>query len=295
MHIVTKFLVVIAAILSMLLAGLSIAYSYNADRIVSELKVQKDRAAKADAQAAAVTSQHAAERESLQNKIAALEASLQDAISRVAALQGENTRLLADVNSLKQSQVTHAAQINDFTAVIQTYAALNKAQSDELNELRRRDLAATRKEIELTDRINDLESELSVSRETTRNLQEQLVAAQEELDRSFAGASSGSARTSSGDMGTTYLRAPTGFMARVTDVRQDAGTTLVEIDAGVSDKLKPGMKLNVTRGSAFIGHLVLEEVQQNRSVGRVNYLRNSTRTEVPPVERGDVVRPATTL
>lgn len=285
MHIVTKFLVVIAAILSMLLAGLAIAYSYNADRIVSELTIQKDRAAKADAQAAAVTSQAAAERESLQQKISALEASLQEATGKVASLQGENTRLLADVNSLKQASVSHTAQINDFTAVVQTYAALNKAQSDELAMLRRKELEASRQEIELTDRINDLDGELTVTREANRSLQEQLVALQEQLDRGLAAGGGGTSPGSAGQ--EVFLRAPVGFLARVTDVRKDAGATLVEIDAGVSDKLKSGMALNITRGSNYLGRLVLTDVQQNRSVGRVDFLNPDN---TAPVSKGDVVR-----
>jgi hypothetical protein len=284
LHIVTKFLVVIAAILSMLLAGLAIAYSYNADRIVTELTIQKDRAAKADAQAAAVTSQAAAERESLQQKMSALEASLQEATGKVASLQGENTRLLAEVNSLKQASVSHTAQINDFTAVVQTYAALNKAQSDELAMLRRKELEASRQEIELTDRINDLDGELTVTREANRSLQEQLVAMQEQLDRGLA---AGSSTPGSASGQEVYLRAPVGFMARVTDVRDDAGATLVEIDAGVSDKLKSGMSLNITRGSDYLGRLVLTDVQQNRSVGRVDFLDPKKPSSVT---KGDVVR-----
>lgn len=284
MHIVTKFLVVIAAILSMLLAGLAIAYSYNADRIVTELTIQKDRAAKADGQAAAVTSQAAAERESLQQKIGALEASLQEATGKVASLQGENTRLLAEVNSLKQASVSHTAQINDFTAVVQTYAALNKAQSDELAMLRRKELEASRQEIELTDRINDLDGELTVTREANRSLQEQLVAMQEQLDRGLAAGSSTPGSASGQEI---FLRAPVGFMARITDVRSDAGATLVEIDAGVSDKLKSGMALNITRGSSYLGRLVLTDVQQNRSVGRVDF-RNPD--NAAPLSKGDVVR-----
>lgn len=284
MHIVTKFLVVIAAILSMLLAGLAIAYSHNADRIVAELAVQRDRAAKADGQAAAVTSQSAAERESLQQKIAALEATLQEATGKVAALQGENTRMLAEVNSLKQSSVSHTAQINDFTAVVQTYASLNKAQSDELALLRRKELEAARKEIELTDRINDLDGELTVTREANRSLQEQLVAMQEQLDRGLAAGPGSTGSTTSQEV---FLRAPVGFMARVTDVRKDAGATLVEIDAGVSDKLKSGMSLNITRGSSYLGKLVLTDVQQNRSVGRVDSLNPANQATVT---KGDMVR-----
>jgi len=284
LHIVTKFLVVIAAILSMVLAGLAIAYSHNADRIVAELNIQRDRAAKSDATAAAEASQRAAESQSLQDKIKAIEASLQEQTAKVTSLLSENTRLLAEANSLKQASVTHSAQINDFTAVVQTYQNLQKAQSEELNTLRKKELDASRKEIELSDRINDLEGELSVTREANRSLQEQLVALQEQFDRVQAG---GGAVPGSSPGDGVYLRAPAGFQARVTDVRLDAGATLVEIDAGVSDKLKGGMSLNITRGSAFLAKLVLTEVQQNRSVGRVDFLGKDGAVQV---SKGDVVR-----
>lgn len=284
MHIVTKFLVVIAAILSMVLAGLAIAYSHNADRIVAELKIQRDRAAKSDATAAAEGTQRAAESQSLQDKIKALEASLQEQTAKVTSLLSENTRLLAEANALKQASVTHSAQINDFTAVVQTYQNLQKAQSEELNTLRTKELDASRKEIELSDRINDLDGELMVTREANRSLQEQLVALREQFDRAQAGGGA-SPGSSVGD--GVYLRAPAGFQARVTDVRLDAGATLVEIDAGVSDKLKGGMSLNITRGSVFLAKLVLTEVQQNRSVGRVDFLGKDGTVQV---SKGDVVR-----
>ena len=110
MHIVTKFLVVFAAALSILLAGLSIAYTSNADRIVAELQVERDRAAKADAQAGAVTAAAAAERETLQSKITTLESSLSSATSVQSDLQGENARLLAEVNALARPAEARSAE-----------------------------------------------------------------------------------------------------------------------------------------------------------------------------------------
>lgn len=269
MHIVTKFLIVFAAVLSIVLAGLTIAYTSNAGTLREAVQLSENKASQAVAQAAALTASTAAERESLQQKINSLETSLQQAVTRTADLQGENAKLLAEVNSLKQASVSHAAQIDQFTAVVQTYAALNKTQSDELNGLRAKELDSARKEIELSDRINDLLGELEVSRETGRSLQEQLVAARESLDRAEQGG------TSLGVSGIDQplLRAPANFRTQVNDVRADeSGNTLVTVPAGASDGLREKMRLSIVREGSFLATLVLERVDQNESVGRVDFL-----------------------
>jgi len=283
LHILTKFLVVFAAVLSVLLAGLSIAYTSNADRIVSEYNIERDRAAKAEGQAAAVMATAAAERESLQKKIADLEASLQSATDAMASIQGENARLLTEVNTLKQASVTHSAQIDQFTAVVQTYATLNKSQADELQRLRERELEFNKKEIELSDRINDLQGELEVSRETNRSLQEQLVSTREQMDRTQQGGVVSAPGTSGG-----YLRAPLGFQSRITGVRKDeTGATMVSITGGSNDALKVGMRLNIVRDQ-FLASLVLERVDQSESIGRVDFLGRQGQVEI---RQGDRVIP----
>jgi predicted nucleic acid-binding Zn-ribbon protein len=284
LHIVTKFLVVLAAVLAILLAGLSIAYTSNADRIVGDLSVERDRAAKAEGQAAAVTAAAAGEREALQAKIAELENALAQANASMSDLQGQNARLLAETNSLKQASVTHSAQIDQFTAVVQTYAALNKSQAEELAGLRDRELDSARKEIELTDRINDLSSELEVARETTRALQEQLAETRQQMDSAAQPASSLSSAASPGEAGA--LRAPTGFRSQITDVRQDtSGQVLASIPAGASDGLRERMRLSIVR-DGFLAVMILERVDQNEAVGRVDFLGRKGQVDV---RAGDLV------
>ncbi len=269
MHIVTKFLVVFAAVLSMVLAGLTIAYTSNATSLADAVRLAENKAAQAAAQAGAVTASTAAERQSLQDKIASLESALEQAVTRTADLQGENAKLLAEVNGLKQASVSHSAQIDQFTAVMQNYSALNKAQADELNTLRAKELDASRKEIELSDRINDLLGELEVARETTRSLQEQLVSARETLDRAQQGTTSLSVTGAE----QALLRAPANFRSQINDVRQDpSGNTLATIPAGASDGLRERMRLSIIREGGFLATLILERVDQNESVGRVDFL-----------------------
>lgn len=293
MHIVTKVLVVVAAVLSVLLAGLAISYASNADRLVAELKLERDKTAKAEAQASASTASAAAQVEDVMNKIKALESTNQTLTASLTNLQGDNARLLAEVNSLKQAALTHSAQIDQFTAVVQTYAALNKSQSDELNTLRQKDLAHARREIELTDRINDLTGEVDVSRETNRTLQEQLVDLRDQMDRGGLGGGTTGSSTSGGSSiaaapsEQVFLRAPTSLRARVTSVRtDDAGNVIVSIDAGASDRLRERMKLNIVR-DRFLATVVLERVDQNEAVGKVDFLG---RKDIQ-IQNGDLVVP----
>lgn len=283
MHIVTKFLVVFAAVLSMLLAGLTIAYSSNAAAVRSALQIAENKASQAASQTAGVTAASALERQSLQEKINTLEGSLLQATNSLSDLQGENAKLLAEVNRMTQASVTHSAQVDQFTAVIQTYAQLNKAQSDELNLLRNKELEYARKEIELSDRINDLVGELEVARETGRSLQEQLVEAREALDRAQVG---GTASLSATGATEGLLRAPVNFRSQITSVREDgAGNTIVSISAGSSDGLRESMKLSIVR-EGFLATLVLERVDENEAVGRVDYLG---RRDQVVIQQGDRV------
>lgn len=284
MHIVTKVLAVFAAVLSILLAGLSIAYTSNADRLVRDIKGERDRAAKSEAQVAEINAQADGERQSAQTKIAALESAIAELTGSLSKTRSENASLLAEVNELKQSAATHSSQIDQFTAVVQTYADLNKAQSAELATLRDRELAYAKKEIELSDRINDLSGQLEVSLETNRSLQEQLIQIRDQVGRGTATASGAQGGTPA--IVGTFLRAPTNLRARVTDVRKEAdGTVLVSIDAGLTDQLRERMKLSLQR-DRFIGHVILTKVDDRTSVGRLELINPGVPTEI---QVGDLV------
>lgn len=285
MHIVTKVLVVVAAVLSVLLAGLSIAYTSNADRISREIRTERDRSAKAEAQVAEINAQADSERSALQQKVSALESVITTLTTDSSKLQGEKAGLLAEAAELRQSSATHGAQIDQFTAVIKTYAELNKAQSEELAKLRDRELQNARREIELADRINDLSSQLEVCNETGRSMQERLVQIQDDLARAQGG---GGAAAAAGADGAAFLKAPRDFRGRVTSVRREAdGSMMISIDAGTNDQLRERMKLSIVR-DRFIATMVLTKVDQNEAVGRIELLNPSAAGDV---QIGDLVQP----
>ena len=103
----------------------------------------------------------------------------------------------------------------------------------------------------------------------TRALSEQLAQARRE------GSASGS-----------VAALPETFRARVTNVVRDAdGSTLVEINAGRSDRLAEGMSLIAIRGNTYLGTIELMRVDLNEAVGRVTQAGNGT------IRSDDIIRP----
>lgn len=283
MHALTKLLVVIGAFLAVLLAGLSVAYTANVDRVIDERGLLQSKVSTAEARINELNQQAAAERQSAQQQISDLRNQQTQVLSQMSDLQSENSRLVAEVESLKQDAALHAAQIDQFLATSETYAELNQKQSAELASLRSDELTSARREIALMDRIAELEGRLEVSEETNRSLQERLVELREDLE--FAQQGGQSARQDS--EGT--LKAPPGFRAMVTSVRQDpAGATLIEIDAGASDNLRKNMKLNIVGEAGYIGSAVVQVVDDNSAIMRVTVFKPGREGQL---RSGNIVQP----
>lgn len=277
MHILTKFFVFIAAILSVLLAGLSIAYTFNANEIATQMQRAKAQASAAVAEAnsnLATSEQRVSELRSSERD---QDAKIAERDNRIIELENTVSNLSAENAGLRAEQATYSTRIDEFTTLIATAQTLDAARAEELRELRDELLSYARREIELTDRINDLVSQLEVSQATVRSLQETIVQIQE-----------------GGDNGGDADRAPVapeGFRARVTDVRsEDSGRTLVAIDAGSSDGLRAGTRLSVSDQNGFSAVIVIEQVNLNSSSGYVDNRRSTDRTPTT----GSIVVPAVT-
>lgn len=273
MHIVTKILVVLAAVLSVLLAALSVAYTANADRIRNEFLDMQARIAVAENTSSTNVAKSAQEREALQVQLDALQGENQRMKEQFNALQRDRAQLLAEVKTLEVAREGVESKIDQLASTADTQAALITSYRDEVQLLRENELRYAQREVELADRINDLAGQLEVAQETNRALQEQLVAIRDQAGLGGPVAQDGSASRSGP------------IQARVLNVRRDAGgNTLVAIDAGTNDRLRRGQELSIARGSSFVAKVVLQEVNLNESIGRVDFLGRSV--EVRP---GDLV------
>ncbi len=278
MHILTKFFVFIAAILSVLLAGLSIAYTFNANEITAQMTQAKAAATSARNAAQAASAQADRRVSDIQGEKDALATQLAERDTRISQLENDLARLATENARLETAQATYSTRIDEFTTLIATAQELDAARADELRGLRDDLLSYARREIDLTDRINDLVSQLEVAQATVRSLQESIVALQE---GEAAGGSS--ARTPT---------APEGFRARVTDVStDDSGRVLVAIDAGSSDGLREGTRLSVSDRNGFLAVIVIDQVNLNNATGYVDTRRSTDRE----MTAGSIVVPAVTF
>jgi hypothetical protein len=265
-HPLTKVLVALAALLSIAVAAFTIAYTANADRVRSELLNERELARTAQDMAAKDKAAHAAEKAGWEQEKDALGRQVAEMDTRVSSLMQDNARLLADVKTREAEGLSAQAKIDQLSATNQTLSSLIAKYRDEVTGLRQAELGYARREIELSDRASDLQGQLEVAVESNRALQEQLVDARDQLQ---AGRSGGTAARA----GEGTLKASFPVRARVSSVRRDpSGDVLVQIEAGSSDQLRERMELSLVRGSALLGKVVLQTVDINESVGKVDFL-----------------------
>lgn len=273
MHILTKFLVVAAAILSVLLSGMSITYAANVSKVKADLANVKAQVAQARIAAEESNAEIEREKAGAESQLQAILQERNQLATSRDALKSEIARLQAEVNKLQLLSVTHEARIDEFRAVIETNTEIMKVQSDELVSVREDLVRKTRREIELSDRVNELEAQNDALAAANRNLIERLAEAEGRGGSSVAG-------------GTRTPVTPAGFRARVTGVSQSpSGSDLIQIDAGTSDGLAADMKLDIVRNGSWVASVVLSRVDLNESVARIDFISQGNE-----VRSGDTVQ-----
>jgi predicted nucleic acid-binding Zn-ribbon protein len=276
-HILTKILLVIVAILSVLLSALTIAYTANATALKTSVTNLQARAAAAEASAASANSEAGQQRATDQERVRALEEKLRSQQQVLDNLQQERTELRASKDKAETEAAGIRAQISQFVATTDTQSALIKSQREEVTQLRDSFLSAQRREIELVDRVNELEGSREVLEQNARALKEQLeetklalVSAQQAVTTGQSGAASGAAK---GLTTSLPVELPGAVVrAGVDDVfRSPTGDSMVVISEGASRGIKENSVLHVIRGTdQFIGSIVITTVEPGRAVGKLN-------------------------
>lgn len=275
MHIVTKILVVIAAVLSILLSALTIAFSTNAERITDGYEAIRAEKEAAETAMQAAVAEEAAERQKKAQELQALEGEIDALAEQIDSLKQRNANLITQNAQAVTDRQTVLARIDQLSATAQTQATLIENMYSELTGLRDNELQHEQQKIQFTERINDLAGQLEVALETNRALQERLVELQ--------------AQAGAGTAGVGGERRPFGqreLQARVTNVMREpsSGRLLAEIDAGTSDDLRPGVDLVIARNGEFVANLTVENATLNEAIGRVQTLGRNVN-----VQAGDAV------
>lgn len=267
MHVVTKILLVFCAVLSLLLAALTMAYAANAGEIRNGYRAMEQEKLAAIAAEADLRSQWAfamaesdAKTKAARDKVDALE-------KEKADLQAQRTELRTQLEQAKAETQAIANRIVELVGTVGTQAEVLRVSNDELTRLRDDMMKSSRREIELVDHINDLEGQREVLDQTARALQEQVKESQLALQAAQAGDRVGT------DATQPYESTGPLILARVLDVfKSPAGEDMVVISEGSNRGVKQNMLMSVKRGDSFLAKLVIVSVEPNRAVGKIDKL-----------------------
>lgn len=269
MHVVTKFLVVAAAVLAVLLAGLTIAYSINADTIVKELQSERDLRQAQEAELNSTRTRQSQDLALREEQLQSVQAELAARDQRIIQLEGEVAQLRTDKRDAEITAERITNQIGQSQETTRVQAKMIDAYRVEIAQLRDQELETRAREIALEDALNDAQSRNEVLQQTARALQEQL----KEMENQVA---SGGTGGEGGTLAQASFGALQTIKGRIVEARQQdsTGETLVEMDIGENDGLEVGMVLAAWRGTnEYLANVEVIRVDLQSSVGRVQFYK----------------------
>lgn len=270
MHILTKVFVVLAAVLSLMLAAATMIYAHNAEAVRGAFQRAELARVLSERTLTAQAETHARERATLMGEIGARDQQLADVRADLDALKIENDRIRREKFAAESETERIKGQISQLGVASQTQATLISSYKDEVSSLRDSELRFRDERLSLEDVIADQASQIEVFQQEIRALEEQLAGARADLERARTGVAAAEGATPSAPVS---LSGPPIF-GTVKAVQLEAGTgkTLVQVDLGANDRMRENVKLLVFRGNTFVANLVIRRVDLQDSLAEVSLL-----------------------
>lgn len=275
MHTITKFLVVLAAAAGIALSSLTIAFAVNNRGVLMDYSrlQQANEVLQASAQESSATAQAEADR--LRREQDALRQQISANAAELLRLQGETAELRRDKLTAGQQVTTLQNQISQSNETTRMLTELSDRFAAEVNELRSTELALRQNEIDLLDRIADLQGNNEALTASVRGLREQIA----RMDADQGG----------GDAGTGSPDVAAFVTGQIMETERDAsGAVLARVDLGSNDGLARGKRLfiirNVDGAPRLVGHFNVRSADHQFAEGVVDSLG----LELTP-RRGDIV------
>jgi len=279
-HVLTKVFVVIAAILSVALSALVIAFAVNTDRIREDY--QNIASAKATIEAQYSTASVIAEQQRglLLSSVEQLNRDAASLKANFSTLENERNTLAAAKARAETERDAITSKISELGETAKTQAALITSYRSEVTTLRDAELDYRNRALDMDNRLNDLESQREVLEQNFRALQEQLA----EAKRSAGGMPA--AGIVSGAAEQSFVYTGPRIQGRVEEVRIDpaTGKSLVRLSVGTNDKASKNMKFFIVRGDEFVANVVVSQPDMKWSVAEVTLINRGATVQV-----GDLV------
>lgn len=277
MHSVTKFLMAFAAVLSIFLSAMVIAYAANTDRILQDYGNVQAGMTAADAQYKSGVAQWSSERGNIQGELDKLKSQTQQKDNQLAELELERASLRNERSEAQRARDSFKARVDEFAEIIKTNQTIIDRYSQEVSELRRNELASRTRVLESEERMTNLLSQVDVLQANNRTLAEQMF----ELQSRPAGGG-----TTIGNAGLIPSEATRQIMGKVESVQLDraSGKTLVQLSVGSNTGVANGMTFRVVRGGDFVASVVVTRTDLAFSIAEVSISNNKD------IQVGDDIR-----
>ena len=268
MHILTKVFVVLASLLSVVLASLTVSYAANANSIVEEMGDAKAAAASAQAQLTLNSESGSRRNAQLQQDVARLRQENATLEARVREADAQISQLTIDLEKAGAGRDALEGRIAQLGVSVETQASIIDEYRAEVTRLRDEELRWRSEKRGFESRRSDLESQNLVLEQRARALNEQLAEAKGQINQALSG---GVASSSGAALGGREILGPM-VRGTVQEVTTEAATgdTLVRISLGTNDRVTTNSKLYLNRdGLTYLGDLVVVRADLNTAVGRI--------------------------
>jgi septal ring factor EnvC (AmiA/AmiB activator) len=275
-HVLTKVFVVIAAVLSVALSVLVVAFAVNTDRIREDYQNIVSAKAAVEAQSSAAVTIAKEENTRLHSANEQLERDQVTIKTNLNNLENERNSLSAAKTKAELERDAITSKIAELGETAKTQATLITSYRDEVTTLRKAELDFRQRALDMDNRLNDLESQREVLQQNFRALQEQLAEAKRAANgQPAAGIVSGAAEQA-------FVYSGPRIQGRVEEIKTDPsnGKTLVKLSVGTNDKIAKNMKLFIVRGDQFIANVIVSQPDMKWSVAEVQLLNKGATISV---------------
>jgi hypothetical protein len=281
-HVLTKVFVFIAAVLSVALSTLVIAFAVNIDKIREDYQNLSSAKAAIEAQSAAASAISDQERSRLNSVIEQFSREQATLKASLGNLENERNTLSAARSKAETERDAITAKIAELGETTKTQATLIVSYRDEVTTLRKNELDYRQRALDMDNRLNDLESQREVLEQNFRAVQEQLA----EAKRSSSASAAPAAGIVSGAADQSFVYTGPRIQGRIEDVKIDASTgkTLVKLSVGTNDRVSKNMKMFLVRGDQFVANVVVITPDLKWSVAEVTLVNKGLQ-----VMAGDMV------
>lgn len=271
MHILTKVFVLIAAVLSIMMASLAIAYSVNVDRVTGDYRDMLASKLAADAELQAARATQGQERAALQDDINRLQEELASRNADTRRLEASNSELRIARRQAEADRASITSKIAQLGVTTETQAKIIDEYKTELSRLREGELAYRDEKIDLEKAISDLQSQVIVYEQVKRALEETIAEIQ--------GQNNNGSVVATNDGAGSVIELPGALIRGTIDEVVDdpnSGFTRVRLNLGSNDRLRKNARFYIIRdNNQYLGDLIIESVDLNHAVGRVAFVKDN--------------------